>query len=231
MRWSIATTDGSESTIPRPRTYTSVFAVPRSTAMSRPPKPVIERKMPMGTSSVPGGRLTAVSAPPARACGFLLRTALAERPRALVTISHKPRVPGRCARLEAALRAGASHLVTISHKRSGGRRCGALSVSKARRRRRGARRRSGSRRRCASTRRPPSPWIAYAPARPSHSPAARYASSCASSSGRKVTSGVDVLDALDARPEQAEARETLCVRPARARAASRGVGSPSAALP
>src|SRR5579875_770696 len=31
-----ATTDGSFSTIPRPRTYTSVFAVPRSTAMSRP---------------------------------------------------------------------------------------------------------------------------------------------------------------------------------------------------
>ena len=32
----IATTLGSLSTIPRPRTYTSVFAVPRSTAMSRP---------------------------------------------------------------------------------------------------------------------------------------------------------------------------------------------------
>src|SRR5262252_10823596 len=31
-----ATTDGSLSTIPRPRTYTRVFAVPRSTAMSRP---------------------------------------------------------------------------------------------------------------------------------------------------------------------------------------------------
>src|ERR1700761_5626430 len=31
-----ATTDGSFSTMPRPRTYTSVFAVPRSTAMSRP---------------------------------------------------------------------------------------------------------------------------------------------------------------------------------------------------
>src|SRR5215469_1297043 len=31
-----ATTDGSFSTIPRPRTYTRVFAVPRSTAMSRP---------------------------------------------------------------------------------------------------------------------------------------------------------------------------------------------------
>ena len=33
----IATTDGSKSTIPRPRMNTSVFAVPRSTAMSRPP--------------------------------------------------------------------------------------------------------------------------------------------------------------------------------------------------
>src|SRR5579875_3195543 len=31
-----ATTEGSLSTIPRPRTYTRVFAVPRSTAMSRP---------------------------------------------------------------------------------------------------------------------------------------------------------------------------------------------------
>jgi hypothetical protein len=31
-----ATTDGSLSTIPRPRTYTTVLAVPRSTAMSRP---------------------------------------------------------------------------------------------------------------------------------------------------------------------------------------------------
>src|SRR5262245_21062913 len=33
----IATTEGSKSTIPRPRMKTSVFAVPRSTAMSRPP--------------------------------------------------------------------------------------------------------------------------------------------------------------------------------------------------
>src|SRR5262245_39052604 len=32
----VATTDGSFSTTPRPRTYTSVLAVPRSTAMSRP---------------------------------------------------------------------------------------------------------------------------------------------------------------------------------------------------
>src|SRR6266545_282833 len=34
----IATTDGSFSTTPRPRTYASVLAVPRSTAMSRPRK-------------------------------------------------------------------------------------------------------------------------------------------------------------------------------------------------
>src|SRR2546423_4994643 len=47
VRWSIATTDGSERTIPRPRTYTSVFAVPRSTAMSRPPKPPRLSKRPM----------------------------------------------------------------------------------------------------------------------------------------------------------------------------------------
>src|SRR3954463_11858085 len=32
----IATTDGSSSTMPRPRTYTTVLAVPKSTAMSRP---------------------------------------------------------------------------------------------------------------------------------------------------------------------------------------------------
>ena len=31
-----ATTEGSLSTMPRPRTYTRVLAVPRSTAMSRP---------------------------------------------------------------------------------------------------------------------------------------------------------------------------------------------------
>ncbi len=33
-----ATTEGSNRTIPRPRMKTSVFAVPRSTARSRPPK-------------------------------------------------------------------------------------------------------------------------------------------------------------------------------------------------
>src|SRR5580693_3843061 len=33
-----ATTEGSLRMMPRPRTYTSVFAVPRSTAMSRPSK-------------------------------------------------------------------------------------------------------------------------------------------------------------------------------------------------
>ena len=40
-RESIATTDGSERTIPRPLTYTSVVAVPRSTAISRPANPVM----------------------------------------------------------------------------------------------------------------------------------------------------------------------------------------------
>ena len=35
-----ATTDGSFNTMPRPRTYTKVLAVPRSTAMSRPKAPV-----------------------------------------------------------------------------------------------------------------------------------------------------------------------------------------------
>src|SRR3954454_23919920 len=35
VRSSIATTDGSDRTIPRPRTWTTVFAVPRSIAMSR----------------------------------------------------------------------------------------------------------------------------------------------------------------------------------------------------
>jgi hypothetical protein len=56
VRESIATTDGSESTIPRPRTYTSVFAVPRSTAMSRPPKPVSPEKRPMETRAECIGR-------------------------------------------------------------------------------------------------------------------------------------------------------------------------------
>ena len=39
LRVLIATTDGSFRTTPRPRTYTSVFAVPRSTAISRPRNP------------------------------------------------------------------------------------------------------------------------------------------------------------------------------------------------
>ena len=39
LRVLIATTEGSFRTTPRPRTYTSVFAVPRSTAMSRPRNP------------------------------------------------------------------------------------------------------------------------------------------------------------------------------------------------
>src|SRR5215208_6906185 len=35
---STATTEGSETTMPSPRRNTSVFAVPRSIAMSRPPR-------------------------------------------------------------------------------------------------------------------------------------------------------------------------------------------------
>src|SRR5438874_9337394 len=54
VRWSIATTDGSDRTMPRPRTYTSVFAVPRSTAMSRPPKPPRLSRRPIGSSSLAG---------------------------------------------------------------------------------------------------------------------------------------------------------------------------------
>ena len=52
VRVSMATTEGSERTMPRPRTYTSVFAVPRSTAMSRLPKPVRLSKMPMASRGV-----------------------------------------------------------------------------------------------------------------------------------------------------------------------------------
>ena len=37
VRVSTATTDGSDTRMPSPRTYTSVLAVPRSIAMSRPP--------------------------------------------------------------------------------------------------------------------------------------------------------------------------------------------------
>ena len=41
---SIATTDGSDTTMPWPRTNTSVFAVPRSIAMSRVPTSPIDGK-------------------------------------------------------------------------------------------------------------------------------------------------------------------------------------------
>src|SRR3954463_4845775 len=58
VRWSIATTEGSDNTMPRPRTYTSVFAVPRSTAMSRPPKPLKLSRNPIGA-----GDLTEVPLP------------------------------------------------------------------------------------------------------------------------------------------------------------------------
>src|SRR5262249_34099873 len=56
---SIATTDGSEMTMPRSRTCTSVFAVPRSMPMSREKRP--SRRSSMGTDRFPcwwtrGGR-------------------------------------------------------------------------------------------------------------------------------------------------------------------------------
>ena len=53
-----ATTLGSLSTMPRPRTYTSVLAVPRSTAMSRPRKPVIPSGFGPGEEILP--RLSAM---------------------------------------------------------------------------------------------------------------------------------------------------------------------------
>ena len=61
---STATTEGSETTMPRPRTYTSVLAVPRSTAMSRPPKPVRYEKKPMRRSA----RGRAAEPPPGGEC-------------------------------------------------------------------------------------------------------------------------------------------------------------------
>src|SRR6202000_2335763 len=51
-----ATTEGSLSTIPRPRTYTSVLAVPRSTAMSRPRTAIA---LLMGRATFPVGRFRA----------------------------------------------------------------------------------------------------------------------------------------------------------------------------
>src|ERR1700722_4751103 len=54
---STATTDGSLRTMPRPRTYTSVLAVPRSTAMSRPRRErrfsAIVEALPRNTGWVP----------------------------------------------------------------------------------------------------------------------------------------------------------------------------------
>ena len=50
VRVSFATTDGSLMTIPRPRTCTSVFAVPRSTPMSRETKPKTESSTSEGPS-------------------------------------------------------------------------------------------------------------------------------------------------------------------------------------
>src|SRR5918992_4073323 len=75
LRESIATTDGSDSTIPRPRTYTRVLAVPRSTAMSRPPMPVRYEKKPIRCSGV---RISAGAA--ARTSDASLRTSAGAAP-------------------------------------------------------------------------------------------------------------------------------------------------------
>src|SRR5947208_1843780 len=64
-----ATTDGSLSTMPRPRTYTKVLAVPRSMAMSRPIRD--EKKLSDTREGLQGGGLGqatgALAAPPAQA--------------------------------------------------------------------------------------------------------------------------------------------------------------------
>src|SRR5438874_1604686 len=81
-RESTATTLGSDNTIPRPRTYTSVFAVPRSTAMSRPPEDVQvvaldrrDRRRP-----TPLDRIAAGPSPPLLVPDVPLEQRLVERP-------------------------------------------------------------------------------------------------------------------------------------------------------
>src|SRR4051812_21173163 len=59
----MATTDGSDRAMPSPRTYTSVLAVPRSMAMSRPPKPLNESNSPI-RSQYPGQQYRYVVAEP-----------------------------------------------------------------------------------------------------------------------------------------------------------------------
>src|SRR5215469_2877585 len=67
---STATTEGSLRTIPRPRTYTNVFAVPRSTAMSRPSR---ERRFSAMSGSPRRMAAGAGGGPGARWCGHRLR--------------------------------------------------------------------------------------------------------------------------------------------------------------
>src|SRR6202161_196299 len=63
-----ATTDGSLSTMPRPLTYTRVFAVPRSTAMSRPRNAIAlllwNKTLPAGSCQVIWSFLLRDDAPP-----------------------------------------------------------------------------------------------------------------------------------------------------------------------
>src|SRR6266699_1389987 len=80
----IATTDGSLSTIPRPLTYTSVLAVPRSTAMSRPRKasallicfPLVQRVLVPRDPREPGQDM---GLPLTAYCPYLVSAALAFR--------------------------------------------------------------------------------------------------------------------------------------------------------
>ena len=67
---STATTDGSDTTIPWPRTNTRVFAVPRSIAMSRLPARPIDERTPIRVAaayrSAPIGHPGRLSSSPAR---------------------------------------------------------------------------------------------------------------------------------------------------------------------
>src|SRR3954452_23124125 len=95
VRESIATLLGSGSTKPRPRTETSVLAVPRSTAMSRPPKPVRYEKKPMRerTATAPGPRRQCCGGRDDRdgqCIGRPLRACRPERPSAARKMACKP---------------------------------------------------------------------------------------------------------------------------------------------
>ena len=68
---STATTDGSDSAIPRPRSNTSVLAVPRSIAMSRPLPPPPKRDIGESLGRVGPSRYSTVTtvAIPLATCG------------------------------------------------------------------------------------------------------------------------------------------------------------------